>query len=362
MKIGEPCDPRLPWIREIHDLEAARSQSVPGRRLEALRKAGRALGDDLRASSRVVGVKTLNNAALPYPTRFAFQGAVPLPWPMLVMIHRTMLVQVATDEGVKNILFNPTDAERSRNAPFFVKLRERISKVAPVVERLLNREIAPLEQQLEQLGLSTSDIDVIAFDHFHTQDLRHTIGTGNGSAARFANALLLAPRREWEDWDALHPMQKAWFIEDGKRGVPAERVVLTDRDLAIGQGCLLLQTPGHTSGNQTLFVHSDEGVFGCCENGTSADSYSPQHSSIPGLRRFAKYYDVEVVLNANTPELGGEQYISMILERSIVDAVPDRPDFVQMFPSSEVTSTPLAPRISPAMVFKHRDGGRFAGS
>ena len=29
-------------------------------------------------------------------------------------------------------------------------------------------------------------------------------------------------------------------------------------DLFLGDGCLLMQTPGHTSGNQTLFVHADE--------------------------------------------------------------------------------------------------------
>jgi glyoxylase-like metal-dependent hydrolase (beta-lactamase superfamily II) len=359
MKLGKPCDDRLPWIRIIEDLRQARAHSVPGVRLEALRKAGRALGDSLRGGPRVVGVKTLDNATLPYPTRFAFNGVVPLPWPMVIMTHRTLLVQIQTEDGVKSVLFNPTDAERSSNAPFFAKLRARINKVAPFAERLLTRDFASLEDQLRTVGIEPGDIDVIAFDHFHTQDLRHTLGSDT-TAARFPNALLLAPRREWEDWDALHPMQRAWFIEDGKKGVPADRVVLTDDDLALGEGCLLLQTPGHTTGNQTLFVHGEDGVFGCSENGTSADSYSPHASPIPGLKRFAKYYELEVVLNANTPELGGEQYISMILERSIVDPAKGRPDFVQMFPSSEVTATALAPRISPAMVFKHKDSGRFA--
>jgi glyoxylase-like metal-dependent hydrolase (beta-lactamase superfamily II) len=308
----------------------------------------------------VVGVKTLDNAMLPYPTRFAFNGVVPLPWPMVVMLHRTLLVQLKTAEGVKNLLFNPTDAEAARKAPFFAKLEARITKIAPFTEKLITNRFASLEQQLAELGLVPADIDVIAYDHFHTQDLRPVLGTGNGVAGRFPNAFLLAPRREWSDWDGLHPMQKPWFIEDGKRGVPDARVVLTDTDLCLGEGCLLIQTPGHTTGNQTLIVHGADGVFGCSENGTSADNWSPRASSIPGLRRFAAYYDAEVVLNSNTPELGGEQYTSMVLERSLVDAVPGRPDFVQMFPSSEVTASALAPRIRPSVVFKHRDSGRFA--
>jgi hypothetical protein len=60
--------------------------------------------------------------------------------------------------------------------------------------------------------------------------------------------------------------------------------------------------------------------------------------------------DLDVVINANTPELGADQYTSMILERSIVDRVNRAPGFVQMFPSSEVTPSPLAPGLKPTIV------------
>jgi hypothetical protein len=173
---------------------------------------------------------------------------------------------------------------------------------------------------------------------------------------------LLAPAREWQAWDGLHPMQRAWMIEDGKRGVAAERVVVFDADVALGEGCLLLRTHGHTAGNQTLFVHGAEGVFGVCENGCSADNWSPRASRIPGLRAYAEHYDVDVVLNANTPELGGEQYCSMMLERAIVDRAPADADFFQMFPSSEVTPTAIAPMVRPSMRFKRRDSGSLSAA
>jgi hypothetical protein len=353
MKYGEPIDKRLPWIRSISDLHEARGLGTPAARIDGLRLAGRKLGDQLRAQPQVLGVKTLENAVLPYPTRFAFNGVVPLPWPMVIMVHRTLLVQLKTEEGVKNLLFNPTDAEASAKTPFFARLQDKLTSVAPFADRLLKNKMMSLEDQLAQLGLAPSDIDVIAFDHFHTQDLRRTLGS------LFPRALLLAPANEWNDWDGLHPMQRAWFIEDGKKGIDPDRVVLTHDDLAIGDGCLLLKTPGHTVGNQTLFVHGADGVFGCCENGCSADNWSPAASAIPGFKRFVDFYDVEVVLNANTPELGGEQYASMVLEKSVADPVPDNPEFVQMFPSSEVTASAIAPRIKPTMVFKQRDSGRF---
>ena len=360
MKIGEPFDERLPWIRRLHDLDEARGVGAPAPRIEALRAGGRALGDGLRAGARVRAVKTLPVSPLIYPTRFAFNGVVPLPWPYVVMMHRCLLVQLDTEHGIKNILFNPTDPDASqRGTPFFRNLTASMSGLGPIADNVIKRGNRPLDEQLADVGLSASDIDVLAFDHFHTQDLRPLLGTGNGHAGRFPNALLLAPEDEWEQWDDLHPMQRAWFVADGRDGVPTDRVVLTDHDAVLGTGALLLRTRGHTVGNQTVFVHGEDGVFGCCENGCSADSWSPRASSIPGLKRYAETYDVEVVLNSNTPEFGGAQYESMILEKSIVDRVPDNPEMAQMFPSSEVTPSAIAPALRPRQIFGARDAGQI---
>jgi hypothetical protein len=75
------------------------------------------------------------------------------------------------------------------------------------------------------------------------------------------------------------------------------------------------------------------------------------------LRRAAKQLDLEVVLNANTPELAAEQYTSMLLERSVVDRVPGKSEFFQMFPSSEVTVSALAPYIRPTHSFFEMTSG-----
>ncbi len=353
VSLGDPVHPDLPFVRKVHALDEARAIRSAGPRLRALRRAGERLGDALREGPRTISVRTIPVSDLVYPTKFAYQHAARVPWPFVTMRHRCLLVQVEAEGAAKNVLFNPTDRESSRATPFF---REIIDKLG-WAEDWFGQSFGTVEDGLRALGLAPEDIDVIAFDHFHTQDLRPTLGTTTGVAARFPNAKLLAPRAEWEDWDDLHPMQRAWFIEDGKRDVDRSRVVLTDHDLAIGEGCLLVRTPGHTSGNQTLFVHAFDGVFGCSENGTSADNWSPRESAIPGLAAHARRYDVEVVLNSNTPELGAEQYSSMILERSIVDRVPDRPGFVQMFPSSEVTPSPVAPGLRPSLWFGDRTSG-----
>ncbi|MEM9729305.1 MAG: hypothetical protein AAF997_12010 [Myxococcota bacterium] len=353
MQLGEPIDRRIPWVRQLLDLKEARSLRSPGPKLNAMRSSGRGLGDDLRSGPKVVCVRTIPLTTLLYPTTFAFNRAVPLPWPYVQMFHRCLLIQVMAEGEMKNILFNPTDYDASKATPYFAKM---LDKVGDRGAKLLATQFGHVDVQLRELGLSAEDIDLVAWDHFHTQDLRPILGDGT-LTARFPNAYLLAPQQEWDDWGDLHPMQHSWFVRDGKRGVPKDKVVLFDDDVSLGDGCVLLKTPGHTTGNQTLFVHADDGVFGCSENGTSADNWAPLQSRIPGLRKQAELYDYEVILNSNTPELSAEQYTSMILEKEMVDAVPGRPELVQMFPSSEVTPSAFAPGIRPTTVFKERTSG-----
>lgn len=346
----------MPWIRTLHDLDSARSVGTTGARQRALERGGRKLGDVLRAQPKVISVRTLPTSDAPYPIRFAFNGTVRglAPGALLIMKNRSLLIQVQTSEGIKNVLFNPTDGPTNQATPFY----QRITEETPAA---LRRPFEPkpnrCAEQLAALGLTCADIDVIAFDHFHTQDLRPLIGTST-TPSRFPNALLLAPRIEWNDWDDLPMVQRAWFVVNGKKDVPLNRVVFTDHDLALGEGLFLLRTPGHSTGNQTIFAHTDRGVYGCSENGTCADNWSPRHSRIAGVKRAAHLLDLDVILNANTPELAAEQYSSMLLERAMVDRVPENPEMFQMFPSSEVTRSWLAPHIKPTHSFGKVESGR----
>ena len=52
-----------------------------------------------------------------------------------------------------------------------------------------------------------------------------------------------------------------------------------------------------------------------------------------------------------------QQYISMMLERAVVDRVPEHPELYQMFPSSEVTPHLMAPHIRPAFLFGEMESG-----
>jgi hypothetical protein len=325
--------------------------------LRAVRVATERLRDRFAGGPRIVAARTLPLSTLLYPTRYAFNGAARSPAPYVVMTHRCLLVQFLQKGVMKTLLFNPTDVQAARATPFFARMIEQFGERTT---NMLVETFDPLEAQLARLGIGGADIDYVAFDHFHTQDLRPLLGVEKGAAARYPNATLIAPRREWDDWDDLHPYQRAWFIRDGKKGVRRDRVALTEGDIALGDGVLLVRTPGHTAGNQTLFLSTEQGVWGISENGTSADCWSPHDSGIAGLAAACRAAELDAVVNANTPEGGAEQYTSMILERTLVDRVRRAPAFAQMFPSSEVTPSKLAPGLSPTLLHRAITSGEVA--
>lgn len=347
-----------PGTAPIPELDAAWSLGAAGPRHRAIRSSAERLRDRFAAGPRVVCVRTLPVVTSPYPTKHAFWGAALSVAPFVVFEHRCLLVQFLQRGELKTLLFNPTDVSGARSTPYFARLAARVPER---LQRVLSPEFLSLPEQLAGLGLRAEDVDYVAFDHFHVQDLRPIVGTDDGRIRpRFPGATLLAPRVEWDDWDDLHPMQRAWYVRDGKLGVERSRVYLTSGDLALGDGVMLLRTPGHTSGNQTLFVNTDSGVWGVSENGTCADSWTPMDSSISGLRSFCRRQDVDVVLNANTPERGAEQYTSMVLERTMVDRVKRAPAFVQMFPSSEIIPSAVSPGLKPTILHRAISHGDVA--
>jgi hypothetical protein len=125
----------------------------------------------------------------------------------------------------------------------------------------------------------------------------------------------------------------------------------------LGDGVAILHTPGHTAGNVSLAVNTDRGVFVTSENGISIDNYHPLESRIPGLRRHAREWGVEVILNANTIEYTAEQYISMVKEKVVAGTGMLGQGIPNFFPSSELTGSWLAPLLNPTFVIQRINTG-----
>ncbi|HEV8325504.1 MAG TPA: hypothetical protein VG389_28100 [Myxococcota bacterium] len=338
--------------------EAWRAVSA-GERLAEVRRAARALRERVLESGKVACVRTFDVSPAPYATRFGFAGAARSPVPYLVITNRVNVVQFETLDGeLKTLLFNPTDAERSQRTPVFRAFtRGPLGRIVEWAASLLPRP-KPWER-LAGLGLAPEDVDYVAFDHLHTQDLRAVMGTDAPTPDEetplrpwFPRAKLLVWRPEMEILRDVHPLQRYWYVPDCLTGVDPARIVPVERDLLLGRGVALVRTPGHTVGNWSLVLNTDSGVWAVSENGIACDAYAPEASAIPGLRGYARRMNEEVVLNSNTLELRNEQYTSMILEKTLVDRCKDNPDFYQHFPSSELTPTPLTPGLAPT--YRHK--------
>ena len=87
------------------------------------------------------------------------------------------------------------------------------------------------------------------------------------------------------------------------------------------------------------------------ENGVGPDAYAPEHSEIPGLKRWAEATGMEVVLNGNTLERGLDQYASMIVEKTLAGPSVRDGRFPNMVCSSEFDAFWAFPGIRPTFCF-----------
>ncbi|HVY44298.1 MAG TPA: hypothetical protein VHB21_00405 [Minicystis sp.] len=342
------------------ELDAAWRERSAGERLAAVRGAAPRLRARLVASGRAAFVDTFDLVTLPYPASFAFGGAAATPLPFIMMTNRMQLVQFVDAAGeTKTLLFNPTDVERSAETPFFRRLQDQMGQfVSSRVKKMLEKPTTV--DYVKSAGLSPDDVDYVAFDHLHTQDLRRILGTRD-EAAQFPRAKLVVWRPELDILRALHPLQRPWFLEDAIAGVAEDRfLVLDDGDWLLGAGVALVRTPGHTVGNWSLALSTDTGVWVVSENGVACDNYAPEASRIAGVRRHARRWGVEVVLNSNTLEGRNEQYTSMVLEKTLADPCRDDARFCQHFSSSELTATPFTPGLSPTYAHRRIRSGALA--
>jgi hypothetical protein len=348
-----PYAPIPAWFTRLSELDAAWAVSSAGARLAAVRAAARRLHDRLATAGPAISVRTADLITFPYPTKFGLNGAARSIVPFIMMRNRVQLVQVRAAGELTNILVNPSDPERSLAAPFFAQQVERYGTF--VSRRVMSTQHGTVASALASWGLEPADIHYVTFDHLHVQDVRGLLGTlvpepgqSQPTPSFLPNARLLAQRSELATLEEPHPLQRHWYVDGGILGVDPQKIIALDGDYAVGPGLALVRTPGHTIGNHSPAIVTDRGVWTVSENGVAVDAYAPEASSIGGLRDHARGHEVEVILNANTREHTLDQYTSMVLEKTLADPCPDRPEFPQHFSSSEMVRHPMAPGLAPS--------------
>jgi hypothetical protein len=318
----------------VSEFEAIHDLWPRGDRPEAIRAAAERFRARFKEQGEVLSVQTVDLVAAGYPTNFAFGGAAKGLNPFVNITNRLVVVRFEDFNGNEKVLaWEPTVPEGSQEAPFYEQLLERYG------EWLSNNVFATyyndIGQALAKCGLRPEDVDYIAFDHLHVQDPRMMLGTDT-QPAYYPNAKMLAQSKEVDTFKAIHPTQWAWYVEGGMDGVPDDRVILVDGDVEIGKGLAFLWTPGHTDGNMSLCINTPDGIWVSSENGVAADNWHPRLSKIPGVRKWAEFFNRDVVMNSNTLEDSLDQYDSMVKEHAVADPDPRDPRWKQVFPSSEL--------------------------
>ena len=331
-------------------LRAAWKESGDSERLRKLRRAALATREQLIDGGPVLACSTHKLVTFPYPTKYAFSGGGLSPAPFVMMTNRMQIIQFEHEGRRKTLLFNPTDVDGGRAATFYADLTATFGTF--LSKTVIPTYFGTAEQHLARAGLTPADVDFLAFDHLHVQELRKWLG----ESPYFPNAKLLVMKAEWEQVKDLHPMNAVWYVPHGCE-IPESRVVLLDGDVQLGKGLAILDTRGHTRGNMSLCVVTPDGPFVVSENGVSAESYAPLQSKIPGLKAYADQMGFEVVLNGNTREDSLDQYSSMIVEKIVAGPSKHDPTFPAFAASSELTQSLLAPGLWPTFSFTPADVG-----
>jgi hypothetical protein len=358
--------PETVGIRPFHEFDEARATWPRGARLEAVRAGAEQFRGRFKQQGEVAAVKSVDLVAVGYPTKYAFAGAAISVNPYVNIRNRLIAVQFLDAEGeLRTLVWEPSVVEGSAEAPFYAQLIERYGEWAS--RNLLSKEYHTVEAALAECGLRPEDVDYVAFDHLHVQDMRILMGTTEPVAGEseprlpfFPNARFLCQRKEVDTFRSLHPMQWPWYVPGGMDHVIEDRLVLLDGDVELGTGVALMATPGHTDGNQSLVLNTPDGIWVSSENGVCADNWHPYLSRIPGVRSHAEFMGAEVVLNSNTLEDSIEQYDSMVKERAVADPHPEDPRWLCVLPSSEMTSWRRQWPVVPTFEYGGIDYGRLS--
>lgn len=347
----------MPSFMPITDFDGARDAPGQMARVEDTRAAARGFRQRMLAGPKVRYFESFDLIKLIFPTRYGLRNAYAAERlnPYLHICNRMFVVQYASADGLKTLLVSPSDHERGGETPFFRRMQDRTPKF--LIDRLVTR-YASVPEVLQKIGLPAAAVDFITYDHLHTQDLRRWLGS-QGEPGVLPRAKLLVHQREWANVHALSPYQRDWYCPHGAEGIADDKIIRFDGSVMLGDGIALVHTPGHTEGNHSIVVHTDDGLWVISENGISADAYAPQHSTVWGVAAYAKAIGSEVIINGNTLENAVDQYISMVQELTMAGpSLRDR-RYPNVFPSSELTPSWLFPGTRPSFVVKHAVHGQL---
>lgn len=146
-----------------------------GARLRACRAAALDFRREFATSGSPDSVRTHDLISLPYPTRYGLFRAAISPTPFVTISNRMLIVRWTESDGSPRILlFEPSDHELDSYTPHFAELQ----RYTPgPLRNLFVRAHTDVLTACRRAGIDPAEVDYLAFDHLHTQDVRRWLGT-----------------------------------------------------------------------------------------------------------------------------------------------------------------------------------------
>jgi N-acyl homoserine lactone hydrolase len=139
----------------------------------------------------------------------------------------------------------------------------------------LNRgleDLALIEESLQHLGVSASDIRTIIVTHLHTDHMLN--------AKRFPQAKFIVQTEELKFARNPHPLFSKSFPSDLYEGLRFETF---SGDTEILPGIEIIFTPGHTPGSQSVAIMTNEGKVALAGFCSLDENFAESGDIIPGI-------------------------------------------------------------------------------
>jgi glyoxylase-like metal-dependent hydrolase (beta-lactamase superfamily II) len=111
-----------------------------------------------------------------------------------------------------------------------------------------------LMRELTEAGVAPDEVDQVLFTHLHSDHTGWNIDRESGRLT-FANARYLAPRGDWEHYEARSTPDAA-FVRDMHPLRDLDRLELIEGERTLTSALVTISTPGHTPGHTSLAINS----------------------------------------------------------------------------------------------------------
>lgn len=120
-----------------------------------------------------------------------------------------------------------------------------------------------MEGALEKIGWKPEDVNIVINTHLHYDHC--------GNNRLFKNAKFYVQRVEWEATVGAIPLQACFYKRDlfDSRAVNGTQQILLDGEYKLDDGLVIIYTPGHSKGHQSVLINTAEGIV--CFTGDAAN-------------------------------------------------------------------------------------------